>query len=1120
MKNIKIYLLILITLFICLLSYGQDKSFSHAFGEYKVLWSQNEAFIKVVHGDGAQGYMKWTPGGGSQPFLDAGNISQITDTDSDIGKGIAIKGSLSWADYTIDINIPDLSKGDIAISLSLALKTSLDANSSLFSSPKPEWELIAPSGNIAQPIYYFNGPIPLENWADYSTMDRWFDRSDLNQLVYFGDNQVMKSTVLLYEDFTSMNKWFELSGNNILTKFELWEKHVDDIIRQPSGSLNTPQSNKYEFGLVLHTPKTAIPSGSAFVLSSAMVSLKPDVFSMEQASEHSQRFVESYADIYSMLEKPEAKFHNWVDLSRNLITEIESKGEKDLLTAQHFNMKPVLQYLRNYDNSRVEYYMLKAFKETAASLRPNYKNKNGIGLGFGWMDDWKMGASKVDLWQGYFWPIIQCAEWGIQYNEDKIKRDVISTIPFTLATIEQMNYTFSVFVDMNEAKHIKNEANYDFGASGGILYMLLLYRDLLLNDNILPEADKTQLIQKCLDAAEKSADKLISFGFNSGFELNVTAASALGLYRLHEITGKEKYLKGVNTQLAVILKHSWLFNPQYRQYKDRNIFLQSSARANLSYSNAAEETMLIYYLEQLLKAGESKLEPKVAGMISELVRWKCTTIADGIPALHADKSIIHQGIAENLGAIDVNSYVPLEPYGYHGFQSDKGLGFLNHCYYGLGVIPQAALVQFHKLSDNKLLYTEGVSRIFESEGKVWIEAIASREDWNAIAILPVNTVGKYVYVDGFQISEDQSMPQHYKFALKPGLKHELIITDLPFILQHPVSQELIVTIDDARLEVVVNGNNLTYQWYKNDGAISGANSAKYEISKTDLKLTDSGKYYCIISNDRGSAKSNEAIVTVHDASLVLSTEINDKNWDIKEPYLVAEDYTDHTIKLKVNTIAGCTVWYNKELCVDNIITIDVDRPSVQNIEYEVKAPNGVDYLTFELAVEKRFNFEDIVINRWNNTLIVNNNSATNGGYKFIAYKWFMNDVEVGAKQYFSAGPKKSSILNYNALYNVDLITEDKTVLRTWKKYISLKEPRVVVNPNPVRAGGNAVLELSMDDEMLEKATFDIYDMNGMNIKNEKISGVQTTIQVPTNPGLYVITVKSKNFTHEQKIIVK
>ena len=55
------------------------------------------------------------------------------------------------------------------------------------------------------------------------------------------------------------------------------------------------------------------------------------------------------------------------------------------------------------------------------------------------------------------------------------------------------------------------------------------------------------------------------------------------------------------------------------------------------------------------------------------------------------------------------------------------------------------------------------------------------------------------------------------------------------------------------MHVTAVGTALTYQWYKNGTLISGAMAGTYSIQS--LSLSDSGSYYCSISNSCGTANS-------------------------------------------------------------------------------------------------------------------------------------------------------------------------------------------------------------------------------------------------------------------------
>lgn len=78
-------------------------------------------------------------------------------------------------------------------------------------------------------------------------------------------------------------------------------------------------------------------------------------------------------------------------------------------------------------------------------------------------------------------------------------------------------------------------------------------------------------------------------------------------------------------------------------------------------------------------------------------------------------------------------------------------------------------------------------------------------------------------------------------------------------------------------------NPLSYQWYFNGKAISGATSATYSL--TSVTQADSGDYYVVITNSLGKATSNIATISVQNTSAYLGIpaiipgRVMCKNWD-------------------------------------------------------------------------------------------------------------------------------------------------------------------------------------------------------------------------------------------------
>jgi hypothetical protein len=68
-------------------------------------------------------------------------------------------------------------------------------------------------------------------------------------------------------------------------------------------------------------------------------------------------------------------------------------------------------------------------------------------------------------------------------------------------------------------------------------------------------------------------------------------------------------------------------------------------------------------------------------------------------------------------------------------------------------------------------------------------------------------------------------------------------------------------------QVSVTGTSpLTYQWYNDNGSISGANSSSYSIASADT--SDAGNYYCIATNSCSSETSNSILLSVNQSPTI------------------------------------------------------------------------------------------------------------------------------------------------------------------------------------------------------------------------------------------------------------
>jgi hypothetical protein len=59
----------------------------------------------------------------------------------------------------------------------------------------------------------------------------------------------------------------------------------------------------------------------------------------------------------------------------------------------------------------------------------------------------------------------------------------------------------------------------------------------------------------------------------------------------------------------------------------------------------------------------------------------------------------------------------MEPFGYN--LDGRKLGFLNECIYGLNLLPEATMMQFHPLGEGAMLYTEGPVTMEKRGERLW-----------------------------------------------------------------------------------------------------------------------------------------------------------------------------------------------------------------------------------------------------------------------------------------------------------------------------------------------------------------------------------------------------------------
>ena len=305
-----------------------------------------------------------------------------------------------------------------------------------------------------------------------------------------------------------------------------------------------------------------------------------------------------------------------------------------------------------------------------------------------------------------------------------------------------------------------------------------------------------------------------------------------------------------------------------------------------------------------------------------------------------------------------------------------------------------------------------------------------------------------------------------------------------------------------------------------------ADTPPAEVNETgDVSLLTSGTVE-ITAHQEGNANYSQATsvtrtltIESSDAS-IHSITINGVTYDSPDQeiyYLI--DCNDERDKVEIYFSTEANATGNTGLNFE----IETPTPGIYRKEIQVTSQDDTNTRTYRVVVEKRFNYEDIVIQKYNNVLLVNNNPETNGGYRFTSFNWYKDGVLIGTGQYYSVGENASDQLDLNAMYSVEMETEDGDILSTCESSITLKSAFVLkVAPNPVHSGSTIDVTTTYSTEMLTDLKITVSNLYGLQVMQEVSGSNNSRITLPSSltPGTYVVSTKAGGVELSTKIIVQ
>ena len=269
-------------------------------------------------------------------------------------------------------------------------------------------------------------------------------------------------------------------------------------------------------------------------------------------------------------------------------------------------------------------------------------------------------------------------------------------------------------------------------------------------------------------------------------------------------------------------------------------------------------------------------------------------------------------------------------------------------------------------------------------------------------------------------------------------------------------------------------------------------------------------YVTITAYQNGNTNYNAAPVVSH--TIAVSSK-DASIWD-----LVVDGVSYGKIAKEVVVVLGCEKEQN-EVVVEvrtqvgatvrpaHILAIPVKEYGRYEQLITVQSQNKQATETYKIVIDKRIPTENLVGEKYDNLLFVNNNKQTNGGYVFKAYKWFKNGVLIGEGQAYSAGNTVGSTLDSQAVYEVELTLHNGKKMRTcplvWGKKTAVTWG---VYPNPVQK--DKVLNIQLTEDNTESIAYAIYNIKGQLIQRGQIEGDKKAIQISSiATGSYYLVLK-------------
>lgn len=236
----------------------------------------------------------------------------------------------------------------------------------------------------------------------------------------------------------------------------------------------------------------------------------------------------------------------------------------------------------------------------------------------------------------------------------------------------------------------------------------------------------------------------------------------------------------------------------------------------------------------------------------------------------------------------------------------------------------------------------------------------------------------------------------------------------------------------------------------------------------------------------------------------------------EETYVILDCGTNqNTVNLDVVVPTGATVQPG------NHIVVDTKGYGLHKQEIEVTSEDGTKTKVYTVIIDKRLATTNIVYQKYQNMLLVNNDPKTNGGYTFVKFEWYKDNELIGTEQAYSAGNEYGMKLDPASTYHAVLTLKNGTKFTTCPIDLGFElEEELQVYPNPVRK--TEALNIVLDTKTNYENSYIIYNVLGQVIAKGSFNGNRQELNLPTTitTGSYFLVLKSEGKHQSVQFIVR